>query len=98
MSLESEKEIIKLEKYLRKQGREELVQELRACDNDQKRVRLMNQAVHEQEILDTKAKDQELLDAKASVRALGASYNEQSRMCKKISRFIHLLIEDSGKA
>lgn len=95
--MDLEKELTKLEKYLVKQGRVDLVQELRSLDNDSRRERLMKQAVHEQEILDTKEKDEELKKAKEQARFLAASYNEQTRMVKKISRFIHLLIEDSGK-
>jgi hypothetical protein len=93
-----EKEITKLEKYLNKQGRSELVQELRRLGNDDRRGRLLAQAVHEQEIFDTKEKDQDLKDAREKARELNASYSEQLRMLKKISRFIHLLIEESGKA
>ena len=95
--MDLEKEITKLEKYLVKQGRGDLVQELRSLDNDKRRDRLMKQAVHEQEILDTKEKDEDLKKAKETARDMAASYNEQTRMVKKISRFIHLLIEDSGK-
>lgn len=96
-NMDLEKELTKLEKYLIKQGRGDLVQELRSLDNDTRRDRLMKQAVHEQEILDTKEKDEELKKAKEQARFLAGSYNEQTRMVKKISRFIHLLIEDSGK-
>lgn len=95
--MDLEKEMTKLERYLIKQGRQDLVNELRDLDNDERRQRLMKQAVLEQEILDTKAKDTKLQDAKDEARSLAATYNEQTRMSKKISRFIHLLIEDSGK-
>lgn len=100
MSLEEEKEIIKLERYLKKHARDELVSQLRSLDNDALRQRLMKQAVHEQEIMDTKAKaaDQDpVKSAKALVKEHNATFNEQKRMSQKISRFIHLLIEDSGK-
>lgn len=95
--MDLEKEITKLERYLIKQGRQELVNELRNLDNDDRRNRLMKQAVHEQEIMDTRAKDEKLRKAKEEARFQAASYNEQLRFNKKISRFIHLLIEDSGK-
>ena len=98
--MDLEKEIVKLERYLIKQGRENLVQELRKLDNDDRRQRLMKQAVLEQEIMDTKAKEADkdpVSKAKAIVREHNATYNEQKRMSQKISRFIHLLIEDSGK-
>lgn len=97
MGLDLEKEKTKLERYLKKQGRNELITELEGLDNDQRRDRLMKQAVHEQEIMDAKANDRELNAAKEKARDLGAVYNENLRMNKKISRFIHLLIEDSGK-
>jgi hypothetical protein len=97
MALDLEKEITKLEKYFVKNGRQEFVQELRSLDNDQRRDRLMKQAVHEQEIMDAKANDKELQAAKDLAKDLGAVYNENLRTNKKISRLIHLLIEDSGK-
>lgn len=95
--MDLEKEITKLERYLNRQGRGDLVQELRQLDNDKRRQRLMEQAVLEQEIQDTKEQDEELKKAKAAAREMGASYNEQTRMSRKISRFVHLLIEESGK-
>jgi hypothetical protein len=95
--MDLEKEITKLERYLIKQGRAKFVQELRSLDNDTRRDRLMKQAVHEQEIMDTRNKDEKLQAAKENARFQAATYNEQLRMNKKISRFIHLLIEDSGK-
>lgn len=95
--MDLEKELTKLERYLKKQGREELVKELRTLDNDDRRQRLMKQAVYEQEIMDAKANDRKLQAAKEEARDLGAVYNENLRMNKKISRFIHLLVEESGK-
>lgn len=97
MALDLEKEITKLEKYLVKQGREALIRELRGLKNDDRRQRLMKQAVYEQEIMDTKANDQKLQAAKDELKELNSVYNENLRMNKKISRFIHLLIEESGK-
>lgn len=95
--MDLEKEITKLERYLIRQGRSELVQELRQLDNDARRQRLMQQAVLEQEIQDTKEKDEKLKAAKDLARDLNSTYTEQTRMSRKISRFVHLLIEESGK-
>jgi uncharacterized membrane protein len=95
--LDLEKEITKLERYLTRQGRSELIQQLRKLSNDDRRQRLMKQAVLEQEIQDTKEKDEKLKSAKDLARELNSTYTEQTRMARKISRFIHLLIEDSGK-
>lgn len=91
---ELEKEMTKLEKYLKKQGRNELVQELHGLKSDQLKSRLLGQAMHYQEIMDTKAIDEKLTDALELVKSLRASYNEQLRMNKKISRFISLLLKD----
>lgn len=92
-----EKELTKLERYLARQGRQELLAELKNISNDDRRIRLMKQAVHEQEIIDTRAKDDGLRAAKEAARMFNSTYSEQLRMNKKISRYIHLLIEDSGK-
>lgn len=97
MSQDLELERTKLEKYLVKNGRLNLVQELRGLDNDSRRQKLMKQAVYEQEIMDAKANDEDLQLAKSRARDLSSVYNENLRMNKKISRFIHLIIEDSGK-
>lgn len=95
--MDLEKEITKLERYLIKQGRADLVKELQNLSNDDRRNRLMKQAVYEQEIMDAKANDSGLIAAKEEARSLGSVYNENLRMNKKISRYIHLKIEDSGK-
>lgn len=95
--MDLEKELTKLEKYLTRQGRTDLINDLRNLDNDERRQRLMKQAVYEQEIMDAKAKDEGLKAAKTVAKDLGAVYNENLRMNKKISRLIHLMIEDSGK-
>ena len=96
--MDLEKELYKLERFLKKQGRNELIEQLRSLNNTDRRNRLMQQAVLEQEIADTKAKDEKLQAAKEAARELNATYTGQLRMAKKIARFIHLLIEDSGKA
>jgi hypothetical protein len=98
MNLETE--LTKLEKFLVKQGRPELILELRALGNDDRRQRLMKQAVLEQEIFDTKDKESQkpqIQEAKTIIKEFNALYSEQLKMTRKIARFIHLLIEDSGK-
>lgn len=94
MDIGSQKEIIKLEKYLRNQGRQDLVEVLREASPEELKRKLMEQAEHEQAIIDTKNNDDELKEAKEHARSLGAVYNEQVRMNKKISRFVHLLLND----
>lgn len=98
--MDLEKEITKLEKFLIKQGRKTLIEELRALDNDKRRDRLMQQAILEQELTDTKAKDSEkepVKTAKDVIKEHNATFREQRQMSQRISRFLHLLIEDSGK-
>mgnify|MGYP000853856142 FL=1 len=95
-----EKEITKLERYFKRNGRDELVTELLNMSNDKRRERLMKQAILEQEITDTKKKAEEkepVANAKAVIREHNATFSEQTRYSRKISRFLHLLIEDSGK-
>lgn len=98
--MDNELELVKLEKFLIKQDRKELIAELRNLSNDARRQRLMKQSVHEQEIMDAKNKEAEtdrIVNAKAELKSFNATYREQLTMNKKIARFIHLLIEDSGK-
>lgn len=95
--MDLEKEMTKLERALLKDGRKELVEELRSLDNDARRERLMKQAIYEQEVQDTKNKDEKLKSARAMASFENSKYTDQIRMSKKIARYIHLLIEDSGK-
>lgn len=105
--MDLEKEITKLEKKFVKDGRTELVQELRNLTNDQRRERLKLQAIVMQEIIDSKAKAERDLELKVPVRSLreaistvkehNSLFREQMDAAKRLSRFIHLLIEDSGK-
>jgi hypothetical protein len=95
-----EKEITKLERKFNRDGRESLVKELRGLTNDQRRERLKQQAILAQEITDNKDKASrvpETAEAISKVRDHNSLFREQSDNCKRIARFIHLLIEDSGK-
>lgn len=107
MDMDLEKEITKLEKKFIRDGRESLVQELRNLTNDQRRDRLKQQAILMQEIIDNKAKAERELELKIPVNSLREAistvkehhslFREQTDAAKRLSRFIHLLIEDSGK-
>lgn len=95
-----EKEITKLERKFIRDGRDSLVQELRKLNNDQRRDRLKGQAILAQEITDSKEKASrvpETAEAISKVREHNGLFREQSDNCKRIARFIHLLIEESGK-
>ena len=95
-----EKEITKLEKKFIRDGRQSLVTELRNLTNEQRRDRLKQQAILVQEIIDNKSKaadEPEMADAISRVKEHNAMFREQVEASKRISRFVHLLIEDSGK-
>lgn len=107
MTEDSEKEILKLEKKFVRDGRESLVRELRSLTNEQRRDRLKQQAILMQEIIDNKAKAERELELKIPVKSLreaistvkdhNSLFREQTDAAKRLSRFLHLLIEDSGK-
>jgi hypothetical protein len=88
------KESTKLEKYLIKHGHDDLVREIQGMNEDQLNEKLRKQMSHRQELLDTKSKDEELKAAKKRANYLNSTYTEQTRMCDKIARFIHLQIKD----
>lgn len=96
MTEDLEKEATKLEKYLIRNGRSELVLELRRLNLEQLKKRIQDQAIFKQESITARQKDEGLKNAKDQARELAAPYNESIRMNDKISRFISLLMEDSG--
>lgn len=95
-SLSLEKEVTKLERYFIKNGRHELVAELRRSNREQLHERLKKQAIHLQEIADSKAKDEKLKEAKNEVSFLSSPYNDSKTMCNRISRLIHLIVQEQG--
>lgn len=95
-SVTDDTERTKLEKYLKRQGRGELVESLQTLNIEELKNRLKDQAIHEQVTLNTRDEDQELRRAKAVAKELNASYNEQLRMNKKICRYINTLLQDKG--
>jgi hypothetical protein len=98
LKMDNELELTKLEKYFRKEGRYTLVEELRRLSREELGTRLQGQAKHLQDIIDTKAKDEKLKAAKEDVREYSETYNRQKRMCDKISRLIHLIVQEQGGA
>lgn len=95
-SFSLEKEITKLERYFVKNGRHELVAELRRSNREQLHERIKKQAIHLQEIADAKANDEKLKAARADVSDLSAPYNDSKTMCNRISRLIHLIVQEQG--
>lgn len=89
-----EKEVTKLEKYLRKQGRKDFIDEMRAASDGTLESKLLSLAKHDQEIRNTMAKDEELIKAKERKADLEATYKEQLRMNAKLARFVALVMQD----
>ena len=96
MTEDQEKESTKLEKYLIRQGRQELVLELRQASKDLLKKKIQDQAIYKQETISARQADEGLKEAKAKAREMAAPYNESIRMNEKLSRFISLLMEDAN--
>lgn len=94
MGLDKQKEIVILERYLKNQGRVELIETLRSASPEALKRKLTEQAEYDQAQIDLRNKDEKLKEAKDKARSLGSNYNENLRMSKKISRFVHLLMND----
>lgn len=95
--MDLEKEITKLEKYLRRQKDAQFIIDLRKLSTEELRGRMLQQAVYRQETITAKQRDEGLRAAKDTASALAAPYNESVRMNDKISRFISLLLEENGQ-
>lgn len=93
-----EKEITKLEKFLKKEGRQDLIEELMGSGKETLDAKLLSLAKARQVILTECAEDEDLVAAKERVKELGATYREQLKMNDKISRFVSLLMKEKGLA
>lgn len=91
-----EKEIIKLERYLRREGREDFVTEMHGASPQQLDSKMLSLAKHAEEIQTTRDDDQKLREAKSEVKVLAAPYNDQKKMNKKMNRFVALLMKEKG--
>ena len=91
-----EKETTKLEKFLKKEGRQDFIDEMRAADAGQLEARLLGLAKHAQEITNTRDNDEELRKAKEHAKNLGAPYREQKKMNDKLARFVALMMQEKG--
>lgn len=91
---DSEKELVKIEKYLRKHKDAEFIIELRRLSKDQLEERIKAQALFRQETITAKRDDKILNELKAKVKEFSGPYNDSLRLNDKISRFISLLINE----
>lgn len=89
------KESTKLEKYLLKQGRKDLVHDLRKLNPEELKQRLLKQTLYKQEILDSRENNDTLRKLKESVKLENAPYAENIRMTDKIARYINLLLKEN---
>lgn len=95
--MNQELEQTKLEKYLRREGRQDFVDEMHRASPSQLDAKLLGLAKHSEEIENAKNADGDLKEAKAKAKVLGATYNDQKRMNKKLARFVGLLMKEKGK-
>lgn len=96
--LQDEKEIIKLERYLKREGREDFVTEMQAASPVQLDAKMLGLAKYREEIQNTQNADEKLREAKRHASSLGAGYRDDIKMNKKLTRFVALLMQDKGKA
>ena len=94
--LQDEREVIKLERDLRREGREDFIEQMRNAGVELLDSKLLGLAKHREAINDTQQNDEELRTAKAVASNLGAPYREQLTMNKKLTRFITLLRKEQG--
>lgn len=94
--LDQEKEVTKLERYLKREGRDDFVTEMMGASTQQLDAKMLSLAKHNEEITNTKNEDEELQQAKVKVKVLGAPYRDQTKMNKKLTRFVALLMANKG--
>lgn len=95
--LHEDKEKTKLEKFLKKQGRQDFLEEVDAADVTQLDSKLLGLAKHEQEINNTKSDDAALEEAKNVKKSLEAPYRDQLKMNKKLARYVALTMQEKGR-
>lgn len=92
-----EKEIIKLERYLKREGREDFVTEMMAASPALLDSKMLGLAKYREEIQNTQNADEELKRVKQHAKTLGAPYRDDVKMNKKLTRFVALLMQEKGK-
>lgn len=92
-----EKEITKLEKYLKRELREDFIERMRNSGPQEREEELLKLAKYAQEIQNTMNSDEELDLAKRKVSELRYPYQRDKNMNKKLTRFVHLLMKEDGQ-
>lgn len=92
-----EKEVIKLERYLKREGREDFVTEMMGASPSELDAKMLKLAKEAEEIQDAQNNDEELREAKKEASNLGAPYRERKKMNKKLTRFVALMMQEKGK-
>jgi hypothetical protein len=94
--LDQELEMTKLERYLKREGRQDFVDEMHRASPVQLDSRMLGLTKHREEIDTTRNNDEDLKKAKNEAKALGATYREQTKMNKKLTRLVALLMAEKG--
>jgi len=89
--MDLQKEITILEKKLKSDS---FASELRGMTVKELEFKLLQLSNHREEIVTTKNDDDQYQSAKELVKEMAAPYNEQMKMNKIKSRFIHLLLKE----
>ena len=92
--LADEKEIVKLEKTLKKHFSEEKIGELRALSIAQLDLELMKLSKERESEISAQKRDDELEKARQVVKELNAPYKESLKKNKLLSRFVALILEE----
>lgn len=90
-------ELTKLETYLVKNHRQDLINEVnRINSKEELEAKMLRVAKHAQEITDAQKEDEALQEAKQKAKDLNAPYAESKRMNAKIARFLSLKAKERG--
>lgn len=92
--LSAEKEIIKMERKLRKNGQQQFIDDIRGMGESQLNDQILILAKHKQEIITAQKKDPDLRDAKDKVASLNYPYNKNKRANDEKARFVALILKD----
>jgi hypothetical protein len=92
-----ERELEKLRKYFRKEGRDTMLEELQHEGESARNLRFTNLAKHAQAIIETQDRDEELNSLKDKVKELNKPYNDQKNANKKLQRLVRLTMKEDGQ-
>lgn len=92
--LSAEKEIVKMERKLKKNGQGQFIDDIRAMSEAQLNDQMLILAKHKQDIITAQKKDPDLREARDTVSSLNYPYNNSKRKNDEKSRFVALILKD----